>query len=766
MKKLIKYVYKNFLLFIVIAMFISQTIVYSALSTTMNITGLGYSRVESDVRITDFAIETATSSAISQYEEFNKSQVQSEITLPNSDSTITYKIEITNYGSAELGIYSITGLQDNLSYELSDYQLKEKLCDSTAKCSLGSKTEILLTIKYNETSDQTAYQLNLSFEFKPVYSVSYSNITNNDFPEYIMEGESLNINIIESYYPSVIMDGTQLDITEYTYSNNNLIVTNVTGPIEVSVSSAVGIYQYTGTIQTFTAPTTGTYQIELWGASSGSKDEFLGGLGGYTKGNIELTEGTTLYVVVGGQGNNISGGLAGYNGGNGPSPCCGGTSGGATDIRLTEDTVSRIMVAGAGGAAAWRGEEYGDGDGGAGGGLTAESGVSINNSNSYGYGIGTGGTQTSGGLLYWTDTGAGNRETGYYSETTSNNILYQVGGLFHTGGLAAASGGGGYFGGGASFHGGAGGGSSYISGHNGCIAITEDSTSDNIIQRNDSEGNVCVDGTTDITCSYHYSNYIFTDTVMIDGDGYNWTTEKEETAIGMPTYDGTATMLGNEGNGYAKISLVSTGTNVLDASGNNNVATSTNLTYTEDGASFDGSSSYIEYPTDLDISFPITYAFKVKYNALEDIASGTNGVVFGDYKTKAGFGYRYSNGGYILNISGGPAAYVVSSTGMEFGQFYTYHIVYNSISDQVLYRDGVALTKTSETNYWTWTSTKSIIGKRIQGTDTSNSYLNGTIEYFMIYDKALTTEEIAQNVNATDKSNLVTDELKLFYYFK
>ncbi len=70
---------------------------------------------------------------------------------------------------------------------------------------------------------------------------------------------------------------------------------------------------------------------------------------------------------------------------------------------------------------------------------------------------------------------------------------------------------------------GAGGGSSFISGHTGCVAIlSQNSTT----PRSDSKGATCKDGTTDITCSYHYSNIIFKNTIMIDGEGYSWTTVK------------------------------------------------------------------------------------------------------------------------------------------------------------------------------------------------------------------------------------------------
>lgn len=83
-------------------------------------------------------------------------------------------------------------------------------------------------------------------------------------------------------------------------------------------------------------------------------------------------------------------------------------------------------------------------------------------------------------------------------------------------------------------------GSSFISGHNGCDAIKEESTENNIIHTGQ---------------SVHYSGMYFTDTVMIDGEGYKWTTQKE-TYTGMPTHDGTGTMKGNVGNGYARITYI------------------------------------------------------------------------------------------------------------------------------------------------------------------------------------------------------------------
>jgi hypothetical protein len=92
-----------------------------------------------------------------------------------------------------------------------------------------------------------------------------------------------------------------------------------------------------------------------------------------------------------------------------------------------------------------------------------------------------------------------------------------------------------------------GGGSSYISGHAGCIALTSEKGRRS---KNYSES-------TSITASIHASGKHFTDTVMIDGAGYEWTTVRgEQTPMPNPEGGTYALGLGHEGNGYARITLV------------------------------------------------------------------------------------------------------------------------------------------------------------------------------------------------------------------
>lgn len=207
---------------------------------------------------------------------------------------------------------------------------------------------------------------------------------------------------------------------------------------------------YTGGMQTFTAPVTGEYTFEVWGAQGGYT---YGGLGGYSKGTVTLTKNETIYIGVGQQGQSYNGG---YNGG-GYSAAYGYGGGGATHIAkatgvlssLASNKNSVLIVAGGGGGWAGRDDRYG----GAGGGLTGGTGFAGCG------GAGTGGTQTSGGTSGRNGSAAGFGYGGNQTIGSSNG---------------GAGGGGGYYGGGAggndypNYHdnddSGGGGGSGYIGG--------------------------------------------------------------------------------------------------------------------------------------------------------------------------------------------------------------------------------------------------------------------------------------------------------------
>ena len=276
--------------------------------------------------------------------------------------------------------------------------------------------------------------------------------------------------------------------------NNTTIVDAIKDELNAA-SQRRWTFTYSGAPVAFTAPETGTYQLQVWGAAGGS----LGGTagkGGYATAKLTLTHNSTIYVVVGGSGNGYNGGYNG--GGNGGESTgaegsqSGAGGGGATHIATVSGTLdtlqtkqsSILIVAGGGGGTG------SEGIGGSAGGTTGGNGYDTYNS-SYNNLCGAGGTQFTAGCTNSATVGCGAFGKG------GNMSLY-------AGGYGGAGGGGGYYGGGGSArgHAGGGGGSSYTA-----------------------------SGVSDVQ--------------IIGGDQ------------SMPNFTGDGTMVGNSGNGYAIITKLS-----------------------------------------------------------------------------------------------------------------------------------------------------------------------------------------------------------------
>ena len=424
------------------------------------------------------------------------------------------------YYSEKVTLDALKARGDQVIEGLGDYEIdyNEKIVKIKVKSEDGIKTVTYsISIKREATTKLKSCEIE---------GQNFSSVFDKDTLNYDFEVTSgvINLNITAIPYD----DDARVSIKGAGYikeGKNNVTITVSKAGLEDTVYTIVVTkpesiygqeyeYNYTGDVQTFVAPYKGYYQFELWGASGGysraqGRAGPNGGKGGYTTGKIVLNKGDTLYIYIGGHGKDAIVGkdsTSGWNGGGlgtwdySDDESC-GAGGGATDIRIVNGNwndfnslKSRIMVAAGGGGSCWTTA------GGAGGGLNGIAGprsTAATQTSGYAFGIGQSGS------------GAGSDNNG------------------------TAGAGGGYYGGytdlTGSDYGSSAGGSSFISGYDGCDAISEESTSDNIIHTGQ---------------SIHYSGMKFTKAEMVAG---NQT---------MPTHDGEDVMTGNSGNGYAKITLL------------------------------------------------------------------------------------------------------------------------------------------------------------------------------------------------------------------
>ena len=162
-------------------------------------------------------------------------------------------------------------------------------------------------------------------------------------------------------------------------------------------------FSYTGAVQSITLSIVGSYKIEVWGAQGGNAANATyvggyGGKGGYSVGAITISQATTYYVIVGGQ----------------------GASNGAKGIKYG---AKGGFGGGGGGANPWSSGNVSGGAGG--GGLSGVFSSTTYNGNELiiaGGGGGGGGSASSGGSLHerGTDGGWGGGSTGGDSQYTKS----------------------------------------------------------------------------------------------------------------------------------------------------------------------------------------------------------------------------------------------------------------------------------------------------------------------------------------------------------
>lgn len=259
---------------------------------------------------------------------------------------------VFNIADASWNIYLDRVIIKNTNTENSTYSLNSERDSLTLLSNLdtpGDYIEYSFLIVNDGTIDATLNDFTItglnSYTNYVNYSLKYYNGTD------VSEGDIIKS---KTYKKIIFHIDYKYDISDF------ITISNLESSIsfrfsQLNTDNRVWEYDFTEEIQTFVAPKTGTYKLEVWGAQGGvSNADTSEGFGGYSVGNVSLNKNDKLYILVGGSGTlgnkasnpTLYGGIGGYNGGgegglgvrtNNTTYRSGAGGGGATSIFLESD---------------------------------------------------------------------------------------------------------------------------------------------------------------------------------------------------------------------------------------------------------------------------------------------------------------------------------------------------------------------------------------------------------------------------------------------
>lgn len=191
---------------------ITITIVYSGLSTRLALVSDVIFRVAADIRVTDIKLESSTNGAIENYSpKYNVSETTMGFTLPNEESSITYKVTVTNFGGIDQTIYNF--IEKSLNIDSNDVEISVSdfipVCANTECNSKNDnytivdnkilnnnnpiQKDFLVTIKAKKAINNPINLIE-KYEFRKVYTISFDSQGGTDVPD-VRKVDGVDVNI-------------------------------------------------------------------------------------------------------------------------------------------------------------------------------------------------------------------------------------------------------------------------------------------------------------------------------------------------------------------------------------------------------------------------------------------------------------------------------------------------------------------------------------------------------------------------------------------
>lgn len=251
---------KGLLPLLLISLFLTTmiTIGYSSYSVSLTIKDTKATvRVDKNIRVTSVSRSDNgnNNGGVSENEEYNVNSIQADIRLPQSNSKVTYEVEVKNFGNVEAGIKSIAvndSLKNILDVSVTDYTIGDKLRDNNNSCEnspdgckLAIKRKFYVTLSYKNgayNSNNVIFNnVNVNFEFAEAHKVNYVGFTvftPTLQDKTVLDGNTLSVNI--GPHETLQIRVNDVATANYTIDNNNLLqVPNVTGDVDVIISEVM-----------------------------------------------------------------------------------------------------------------------------------------------------------------------------------------------------------------------------------------------------------------------------------------------------------------------------------------------------------------------------------------------------------------------------------------------------------------------------------------------------------------------------------------------
>ena len=163
-----------------VVLVILTTVAYSALATSLSITGEATFRAVSDIRVTNTRLKNATGATEQYTSRYTKDTITAGFTLNNSSSVISYDVTITNNGTIDQAIYNLTTISSNNNGLVITITYTDENNVTHTNVPINEALPIIvpfgtsktITINYSSSTPGTVDVVN-KFDFREVYYITY-----------------------------------------------------------------------------------------------------------------------------------------------------------------------------------------------------------------------------------------------------------------------------------------------------------------------------------------------------------------------------------------------------------------------------------------------------------------------------------------------------------------------------------------------------------------------------------------------------------------